>query len=75
MSARPNDKRRHDAVIVKLRAELRDERARRIEAEANARRFHAQVLEARIRLLPEHKPPPAALLGREPRGRWQTGES
>ena len=50
--ARPNDKRRHDQTIVRLRAELRAERAARNEAERNARRFHGMLLAERIGRLP-----------------------
>lgn len=49
---RPNDKRRHDEVIVRLRAELSDERQARLAAERNAMRFHAMLLAERIGRLP-----------------------
>ena len=53
--ARPNDKRRHDQTIVRLRAELRAERAARNEAERNARRFHGMLLAERIGRLPARR--------------------
>lgn len=49
MNARPNDKRRHDTVIVNLRAQLKHEQQLRHAAEQNASRFHALLIAERIR--------------------------
>lgn len=49
--------------VADLQRELRAERVRRGNAEANARRFHALMLEARVRAIPvtrNHETAPAA---------------
>lgn len=51
MTARPLFKVDRDRTITDLKEQLAEERRLRVEAEANAKRFHALMLQARIALI------------------------
>lgn len=57
MAARPLFKVDRDRTITDLKSELAAERRLRLEAEKNARRFHALLLQARVAALPARRTP------------------
>lgn len=54
--ARPNDKRRHDLLVVGLKQRVRELERQLAASERNAMQFHALMIQARVRSLPPKAP-------------------